>query len=129
MLTVATQSMEPRLLSAAGFCGLVTQLSDSFATPWTVACQAPLSMGFSRQEYWNGLPFPSPGIFLTQGMNLCLLHCRRILNGLSHLGGPYHRIPLPQFWSPCPTDLLPPNSPLVEDGCRVHLLLATKKPV
>ena len=31
-----------------------------FATPWTVACQAPLSMGFSRQEYWSGLPFPSP---------------------------------------------------------------------
>ena len=32
-----------------------------FATPWTIACQAPPSMGFSRQEYWNGLPFPSPG--------------------------------------------------------------------
>ena len=32
-----------------------------FATPWTVACQAPPSMGFSRQEYWSGLPFPSPG--------------------------------------------------------------------
>ena len=31
-----------------------------FATPWTVAYQAPLSMGFSRQEYWSGLPFPSP---------------------------------------------------------------------
>ena len=31
------------------------------ATPWTVACQAPLSMEFSRQEYWSGLPFPSPG--------------------------------------------------------------------
>ena len=31
-----------------------------FATPWTVACQAPLSMGFSRQGYWSGLPFPSP---------------------------------------------------------------------
>ena len=31
------------------------------ATPWTVALQAPLSMGFSRQEYWSGLPFPSPG--------------------------------------------------------------------
>ena len=30
-------------------------------TPWTVACQAPLSMGFSRQEYWSGLPFASPG--------------------------------------------------------------------
>ena len=31
-----------------------------FVTPWTVASQAPLSMGFSRQEYWSGLPFPSP---------------------------------------------------------------------
>ena len=35
-------------------------VSDS-ATPWTVACQAPLSMEFSRQEYWSGMPFPSPG--------------------------------------------------------------------
>ena len=34
---------------------------SSFATPWTVAPQASLSMGFSRQEYWSGLPFPSPG--------------------------------------------------------------------
>ena len=32
-----------------------------FATPWTVAYQAPPSTGFSRQEYWSGLPFPSPG--------------------------------------------------------------------
>ena len=32
-----------------------------FATPWTVAYQAPPSMGFSRQQYWSGLPFPSPG--------------------------------------------------------------------
>ena len=32
-----------------------------FATPWTIAYQAPPSMGFSRQEYWSGLPFPSPG--------------------------------------------------------------------
>ena len=31
------------------------------ATAWTVACQAPLSMGFPRQEYWSGLPLPSPG--------------------------------------------------------------------
>ena len=35
-------------------------LFDS-ATPWNAACQAPLSMGFSRQEYWSGLPFPPPG--------------------------------------------------------------------
>ena len=36
-------------------------MSDSFATPWTIARQAPLSMGFPRQEYWSGLPFPSLG--------------------------------------------------------------------
>ena len=36
-------------------------VSDSFTTPWTVACQAPLSMGFFRQDYWSGLLFPSPG--------------------------------------------------------------------
>ena len=35
-------------------------MSDSFATPWTVAHQAPLSIGFPRQEYWSVLPFPSP---------------------------------------------------------------------
>ena len=37
-------------------------------TPWTVAGQAPLSMDFSRQEYWSGLPFPSPGYFLDPGI-------------------------------------------------------------
>ena len=36
-------------------------VSDSLRPPWTVAHQAPLSMGFSRQGYWSGLPFPSPG--------------------------------------------------------------------
>ena len=35
--------------------------SSSFATPWTVGRQTPLSMGFPRQEYWSGVPFPSPG--------------------------------------------------------------------
>ena len=39
-----------------------------FATPWTVAHQALLSMGFSRQEYWSGLPFPSPGDLPDPGM-------------------------------------------------------------
>ena len=41
--------------------GLVAKLCPTLATPWTAARQAPLSMGFSRQEYWSGLPFPSPG--------------------------------------------------------------------
>ena len=60
---------------------LCSVMSDS-ATPCIVARQAPLSMGSSRQEYWSGLPFPTPGIFLTQGSNPCLLHlqhCRQIL--------------------------------------------------
>ena len=40
---------------------LVTQSCPTLFDPWTVACQALLSMGFSRQEYWSGLPFPSAG--------------------------------------------------------------------
>ena len=39
---------------------LLSQL-QLFTTTWTVACQAPLSMGFSRQEYWSGVPCPPPG--------------------------------------------------------------------
>ena len=46
--------------TCGGGGGLVAKLCPTLATPWTVACQAPLSMGFFRQEYWNGLPFPSP---------------------------------------------------------------------
>ena len=58
-----------------------------FVIPWTVVYQASLSMGFSRQEYWSGLPFPPPGgIFLTQGSNPGLLHCRQTLYPLSHQG-------------------------------------------
>ena len=40
---------------------LVAKSCLTLATPWTIAHWAPLSMGFSRQEYWSGLPFPSPG--------------------------------------------------------------------
>ena len=39
-----------------------------FVTPWTVAHQAPLSVGFPRQEYWSGLPFPSPGALPDPGI-------------------------------------------------------------
>ena len=48
-------------ISGGGGGGLVSKSCPILATLWTVACQAPLSMGFSRQEYWSGLPFPSPG--------------------------------------------------------------------
>ena len=55
-----------------------------FAAPWTVACQAPPSMGFSRQEYWSGLPFPSPEDVPNQkGSDTGLPHCRQTLYFLS----------------------------------------------
>ena len=52
-----------------------------FGTPWTVSCQAPLSTGFSRQEYWSELPFPSPGDFSNPGIKLLYVSCigRRVL--------------------------------------------------
>ena len=55
----------------------------------TVAHQASLSMGFSRQEYWSELPFPLQRIFLTQGSNPRVLCCRQILYRLSHQGRPW----------------------------------------
>ena len=60
-----------------------------FVITWTLALQAPLSLGFSRQGYWSRLPFPSPGDLLTQGSNfhpLSVLHCTEILYSLSHRG-------------------------------------------
>ena len=54
-------------------CMLLLQLSLTLVTLWTVAYQAPLFMGFSRKEYWTGLPFPSARD-RTQGLNLNLLH-------------------------------------------------------
>ena len=48
--------------------GLVTKSCPTLVTPWNVASQAPLSMEFSRQEYWSGLPFPSPGDLPDQGL-------------------------------------------------------------
>ena len=48
--------------------GLVTKSCLTLVTPRTVAFQTPLSMGFSRQVYWSGLPFPSPGDFPNAGI-------------------------------------------------------------
>ena len=57
-------------LCSGGGGGLVTQSCPTLATPWTVACQASLPMGFSRQEYWSELPFPSPGALPDSGIEL-----------------------------------------------------------
>ena len=60
-----------------------------FAVPWTVACQSPLSMAFSRQEYWSGMPFPSPGDLphprIKPVLFLHLLHWQEDPLPLSHL--------------------------------------------
>ena len=49
-------------------CSITSVMSGLFGALWTVACQAPLSMGFSRQEYWSELPFPPPGDFPDSGI-------------------------------------------------------------
>ena len=67
-------------------------MSDSLVTPWTVVHQAPLSMGFSRREYWRGCHALLQGIFPTQGSNLtlqCLLHWQASSLPLSHVGSPH----------------------------------------
>ena len=72
----------------------VTQSCPTICNPCTAACQAPLSIEFSRQEYWNGLPFPSPGDLPdpTQGLNPGLPLCRQILYHLSHQGSPRDKV-------------------------------------
>ena len=73
-----TQKERAKLLVVVKGRGLLlfscSVTSSAFATPWTVARQAPLSMGFSRQEYWSGLLFPSPGDHSDPGIDLHLLH-------------------------------------------------------
>ena len=56
--------------NAVFYAQSIKVVSNSFAILWTVACQGPLSMGFSKQEFWSGLPFPPPGIFPTHGLSL-----------------------------------------------------------
>ena len=64
-------------LTFIGGDGLVGQSCLTFVTPWTVTSQAPLSMGFSKQEYWSGLPCPPPGDHPDPGIKpgTPALHC------------------------------------------------------
>ena len=73
-------------------CCLVTESSSTLVTPWTVAHQSPLFMGFPRQEYWSGLPFPS---------------LRDLPNPRIELASPAWKadsLPLSQLGSPCNKD-------------------------
>ena len=63
--------------------GLVTQSCPTLATPWTAADQAPLSTGFSGQEYWSGLPFPSPEDFPDPEIQLIALASSVLASGFN----------------------------------------------
>ena len=74
-------------------CVLSHSVMPDSATPGATACHAPLSVEFSRQEYWNGLPFPTPGDLPNIGIehvSLCLLHCQADSLPLGHLGSKRH---------------------------------------
>ncbi|XDA70348.1 hypothetical protein R6Z07F_000723 [Ovis aries] len=71
--------------AATGECAQLPQSCPTLCDPMDCIPQAPLFMGFSRQEYWSGLPCPCPWIFLTQGSNSGVLNCRWILYPLNHL--------------------------------------------
>ena len=82
-----------RCLWARSFLGLPVcvraQLLDHvqlFVTPWTVACQAPLSIGFSRQEYWSGIPCFPPGGFPNPGIELMSLKSPALAGGFFTTG-------------------------------------------
>ena len=79
-----------------------------FATPWTVAHQAPLSVGFSRQEYWSGLPYPPPEDLPNQGPNPCLLRLLR--------------------WQAGSLPLAPPGKPQCLGTRKAHLFLMLRVP-
>ena len=86
-----------------------------FATPWTVAHRAPPSMGFSRREYWSGLPFSSPGGLPAQELNPSVLHCRQILYRLSYQGSPSSLKATPKQWLIRVGGWIP-QSPLLSGG-------------
>ena len=58
-------------------------MSDSYMSPWTVACQVPLSRRFSRQEYWSGLPFPTLGNLPDPGIEPMTLASHALAGGFN----------------------------------------------
>ena len=92
-----------------------------FGSPWTVAYQAPPSMEFSRQEYWSGLPFPSPGDLPNPRVEPRSPALQQTLYCLSHLGSPVGTGAqlLPGLWS-LPRARMEPMFPAL--GGRLHPL-------
>ena len=80
-----------RTTNLQGCAVLVAQLCPTFGDPMDCTSQDPLSMGFSREEYWSGLPWPPPGDLPNPGVEQHLPHCRQILHPLSSQGSPQFR--------------------------------------
>ena len=78
-LTAISQGLEP--CPALAYMPSCFSRVWLFVTPWTVSCQAPLSMAFSRQEYWSGLPCPPPGDLPDPGMGLTSLRSPALAGG------------------------------------------------
>ena len=81
---LATEQPQQSPRNSACACSVMS----GSVTPWTVARQAPLSLGFSRQEYWSGLPFPSPGDLPDPGIKPTFPAWQVDSLSLSHLGSP-----------------------------------------
>ena len=67
---ISLKGIDYVIIFKAGGGGLVSKSCPTLVTPWTMALRVPQSMGFSRQEYWSGLLFPSPGDFSDPGIEL-----------------------------------------------------------
>ena len=88
-ICLITPYLQTSRRSGSNLCLSVAQSCPTLCNPM---CCSPLGSslhGILQARYWSGLPFPSPGIFSTQGLNPGLLHCRQILNHLSHQEKPW----------------------------------------
>ena len=104
-------------------------MSDSFATPWTAACQAPLSMGFPRQEYWSGCHFLLQGIWRWNSPALAggFLAAEPVTKILSP-SLPPTRVPSLCSYMPCPFSEFPRYCLTAGDKMTLLLLLSDQLP-
>ena len=107
-------------------CCLVTKSLS--VTVWIIGQQTPLSVGLPRQEYRSRLLFLLQGIFLTQGLDSCFLHCRRVLYRWATREAQMSQIPYCSFSSPPPSPpyvtVLPVN--LIAILCHIFISLRNK---
>ena len=90
-----------------------------FAAPWTVACQAPLFMEFSRQEHWSMLPFPTPGDLPDLGLERASLASPALAGGFFTTSTTWEAPPPPT----------PPHSTLLQGYCFLFQLIVTETPI